>query len=122
VPDLAEAVRVVQVAVDYQTLIERLINREALAGLPLEARTLASRRVPGHQPEVLLLSPLSADLIRLCDGRRTVEEIWREIASLNIDLDGIPAHQCVLVGLEMLRHDGLIRETVTAGSQASTTD
>jgi radical SAM family protein/B12 binding protein len=115
VPDLAEAVRLVEVGVDYQTLMDRLIKMEGLADLRLESRTLASRRVHGHRPEVVQLSPLSAELIKLCDGKRTVDEIGRKVASLDVGLDGIPVDQYVLVGLEMLRGDGLIRETATAG-------
>jgi radical SAM superfamily enzyme YgiQ (UPF0313 family) len=114
IPCLAPNVRLLEVGVDYQALKQALVEKRSLGEVPRCRRRLASRKVPGKWPEVLQLSPLSASVLDLCDGRRTVEEIGREMARLALDLQGIPTDKASLLGLELLRHDHLI-EDLAAG-------
>ena len=54
------------------------------------------------------LTPLSATLLRLCDGRRTIHDVVREFSLLDTDVVGIPAEKVVLFGLMRLRDEGFI--------------
>lgn len=110
VPALARNVKLIEVEVDYRSLLECLMERRGLDRVPLGRQRLASRKLPGRWPEVLQLSPLSASILELCDGRRTVEEIGREMAGHPFGVSGVPADKACLLGLELLRHDGLVED------------
>jgi radical SAM superfamily enzyme YgiQ (UPF0313 family) len=110
IPCLAPDVRLLEVDVDYQALKEALVEKRSLNEVPRGRQRLASRKLCGRLPEVLQLSRLSASVLDLCDGRRTVEEIGKEMAKLALDLQGIPADKASLLGLELLRQDHLIEE------------
>jgi radical SAM superfamily enzyme YgiQ (UPF0313 family) len=118
VPRLAPNVRMLEVDVDYQALMESLVERRSLGQVPRNPQRLASRKLPGNWPEVLQLSPLSTRVLDLCDGRRTVEEIGREMARLTPELQGVPVDKACLVGLELLRHDHLIEDLAASGQPA----
>jgi radical SAM superfamily enzyme YgiQ (UPF0313 family) len=114
VPALAANVRLVDVSVDYRKLLDVLIEGGSLDEVPQVRQRLASRQLPGCRPEVLQLSPLSAAVLALCDGRRTVAEVGQEMARLPFDLHGIPAGQACRVGLARLQRDGLIEDLAAA--------
>lgn len=108
VPSLPENVRLLDVSVDFNSVMEHLRNGESVAGLPIQSHRLASRKLPGRWPEVVQLSHSSATLLALCDGRRSVREIITEAAETLPARNSIPVDTYCLVGLEMLRHDGLL--------------
>jgi radical SAM superfamily enzyme YgiQ (UPF0313 family) len=114
VPALAANVRLVDVSVDYRKLLDVLIEGGSLDEVPQVRQRLASRQLPGCRPEVLQLSPLSAAVLALCDGRRTVAEVGREMARLPFDLHGISAGQACQMGLARLQRDGLIEDLAAA--------
>ena len=70
--------------------------------------TIVTRETVEKRVEVLQLSPLSAELLGLCDGKRTVREIAVEFAQLNRGVDGVPAEKACIWGLELLRRQGLL--------------
>lgn len=108
VPALADNVRLVDVDVDFDEMMARVHAGKSFVGLPVGARRLASRKLPGRWPEVVQLSASSAALLALCDGRRSVREIARQVELAALNRPGIPAGPYCLVGLELLRHDGLL--------------
>ena len=57
---------------------------------------------------MLALPPLSVALLRLCDGRRTVDEITRAFRPPEDGFSGIPVDTACLFGLMQLREDGII--------------
>jgi radical SAM superfamily enzyme YgiQ (UPF0313 family) len=104
----ADGLCIVDVEVDYKALIDCLRHRGDLAGVALRDTTI----VFSHEDatlEVWQLPPLSASLLRLCDGRRTVAAIVSEFAALGMDLDGIPPEKVCLFGLLQLKEDGFVR-------------
>ena len=60
------------------------------------------------QLDVWQLPRLSASLLRLCDGRRTVREIANAFTLDGCDLDGLPIGTACVFGLTQLREDGFI--------------
>ena len=107
VPYLLDELFVVDIDVDYKELIESLRNKTDLT--PVSARdTTVVFSSTSEQLDVWQLPPLSAKLLRLCDGRRTVGEIVREFSLLEAEVDGIPVEKVCLFGLMQLREDAFI--------------
>ncbi|MEU7524425.1 radical SAM protein [Saccharothrix sp. NPDC042600] len=110
VPKLADSVRIMDVDVDFAMLVDCLVEGRPVATVTRRPHRLASRKLPGRWPEVLQLSPASMSLLELCDGERTVANIGVLVESASLGLPGIPADKYCLVGLELLRHDGLVED------------
>jgi hypothetical protein len=79
---------------------------------------LASRRLSGRPPEILQLSPVSTRLIQMCDGSRTATEIGALLPPELVAGRGIPVDKYCLVGMELLRRDGLLRDAEPPHEQA----
>lgn len=107
-PRLLPGVHVVGVSADYQEIIRRLRQGSPLHNLPDHPVKLAIRmRQPGPA-EVRQLTPLSAELLDLCERRLTVQEITEEFQQRKIELPGIPPERACLAGIEILRQQRLI--------------
>ncbi|MEO8255882.1 MAG: radical SAM protein [Acidobacteriota bacterium] len=104
----ADGLCVVDVEVDYKELIECLRNRTDLDAIGSRNTTIVFSRNEATL-NVWQLPALSAALLRLCDGHRTVGEVVRECAALGMDVDGIPPEKVCLFGLMQLKEDGFIR-------------
>jgi hypothetical protein len=79
-----------------------------LQDLPAHPVKLVIRKVPRGTVEVRQLSPLSAELLDLCEGRLTVREIAAEFLQRKIEVPGVPADQACLAGIEILRQQRLV--------------
>jgi radical SAM superfamily enzyme YgiQ (UPF0313 family) len=106
-PQLLPSVNVIKIPADYQEIVRRLQQRKSLHDLPDRPVKLAVRRT-AEQPEVRQLTPLSAELLDLCNGRSTVEDITAEFRQRKIELSGVPADKLCLAGIEILRQQRLI--------------
>lgn len=107
-PQLLPGVNVVKVPADYQEIVRRLRQRSQLNDIPDHPVKLAIRRTATGPAEVRQLSPLSAELLGLCEGSLTVEEIAAEFRQNKIEVSGVPADKLCLAGLEILRQQRLI--------------
>ena len=107
-PQLRPGVNVIKVSADYQEIVRRLRQRSPLHDMPDQPVKLAIRRTATGPADVRQLSPLSAELLGLCEGRLTVEEIAAEFRQSKIEVPGVPADKLCLAGLEILRQERLI--------------
>lgn len=107
VPYPLDAAIVVDLEADYDTLIGSLRNRHDLNLVPVRDTTIVFSTT-GDRLDTWQLPPLSAALLRLCDGTRTVAEIARAFQPVGADLEGIPAETVCLFGLAQLKDDGFI--------------
>lgn len=107
-PQLPAGVRVIGVPADYQEILRRLVQKSPLHDLPVNPVKLAIRRTSSGPAEVRQLSPLSAELLGLCEGGMTFKEITAEFQKRKIELPGIPPDRACLVGIEILRQQRLI--------------
>jgi radical SAM superfamily enzyme YgiQ (UPF0313 family) len=107
-PQLLAGVNVIEVPADYQEIIRRLRHRSPLHDIPVRQVKLAIHRTAAGPAEVRQLSPLSAELLGLCEGSLTVEEIAAEFRQNKIEVSGVPADKLCLAGLEILRQQRLI--------------
>lgn len=107
-PRLPLGVTLIQLNVDYQEVLRRLLQKGNLNDLPQSAVTLAIRRTAGKPVELLKLTPLSAELLQLCDGARTVSEIAAEFLLRNVEFSGIPPEKLCLTAIELLRQQRLV--------------
>lgn len=107
-PQLPAGVRVIGVPADYQEVLRRLVQKSPLHDLPANPVKLAIRRTPSGPAEVRQLSPLSAELLGLCEDGMTFQEITAEFLKRKIELPGIPPERACLVGIEILRQQRLI--------------
>jgi hypothetical protein len=94
--------------VDYKELIESLRTKANLSRVPERKVTVVFRATEARLIQVWQLAPLSAALLRLCDGRRTVNDIVHAFTLLETGVDGVPAEKVCLFGLMRLREDGFI--------------
>jgi hypothetical protein len=118
IPTLADNVRLVNAEFDFLALMNAIVAGDTIASVPRTSKVLASRKLPGRWPQVLQLSPMSVALLELCDGARTVAQITAEFSRMFPRSDGVAPDKATLVGLELLRHDNLIKEA-TAGQAAA---
>jgi len=112
VPCLAEGVRLIQLEVDYKRMVRSLKRRGRLRRTSRHPVTIASRK-SSQKPDqaktdFLQLSPLSAQLLNLCDGLRTVKQISDLFSSSVESIDGVSADKACVFGLEVLRLQNLI--------------
>ncbi len=110
VPGLAKNVRCIDIDVDYRSLLECLVEGRGLDHVQRGRFRLASRKIAGQWPQVLQLSPMSASILNQVDGVKTVAEIGENLAKDSIHFADAPIDTACLVGLELLRHDGLVDE------------
>jgi radical SAM superfamily enzyme YgiQ (UPF0313 family) len=108
VPCRLDNLLIMDLEVDYKELIESLRNKADLSCV--SERTVTVVFLPTEQRliQVWQLASLSATLLRLCDGRRTVHEIVQEFSLLEAGVEGVPTEKVCLFGLTQLRKDGFI--------------
>ncbi|MGB9122420.1 MAG: radical SAM protein [Candidatus Angelobacter sp.] len=105
---LLPGVKVVKLPADYQEIVRRLRHRSPLHDVPSQPVKLAIRRVPAGAAEVRQLTPLSAELLDLCEDGFTVQEITGEFLLRNIEIPGVSVDKVCLAGIEILRQQRLI--------------
>lgn len=91
----------------YKELIDNLKNGTDLNTVAVRETTIVYGTT-GDRLDTWQLPPLSAALLRLCDGKHTVAEIARLFHPSGSELDGILAEKVCLFGLMQLKEDGLI--------------
>jgi radical SAM superfamily enzyme YgiQ (UPF0313 family) len=96
-----------EITVDYHELIETLRNNADLSRVPKRDTTIIFN-LEGREVKVWQLAPLSANLLRLCDGKRTVNEIVTEFSQPRFRVEGVPPEKVCLFGLMQLKQDGII--------------
>jgi radical SAM superfamily enzyme YgiQ (UPF0313 family) len=107
-PQLLPEVSVISLSADYQEIVRRLRQRSSLSDLPDRAVKLAIRRTQPGSAEVRQLSPLSAELLDLCEEGLTVKEMAAEFLLRNLEVPGVPPERVCLAGIEILRQQRLI--------------
>src|ERR1700690_1197951 len=107
-PRLTEGLHLAELDSDYKEIIRRLREKESLDGVPALRAVVALRKSPEKRLEVVQLSDLAGQILRLCDGRRTVAEIADLLSRRGEDTAGVPPEKACLFGLELLRQEGLI--------------
>jgi radical SAM superfamily enzyme YgiQ (UPF0313 family) len=105
---LLPGVKVVNLPADYHEIVRRLRHKSPLHDVPSRSVKLAIRKVPAGSAEVRQLTPLSAELLGLCEDGLTVREITGEFLLRNIEIPGVPTNKLCLAGIEILRQQGLI--------------
>lgn len=105
---LAPGVVLVRLSVDYQNVISCLRDKRPLRDVPRRPVVVAERPLPGRRFEEVQLSPLSAALVELCDGVRTVRDIAAIFPRLGAGLDELPAEQACRFALYELAQQGLL--------------
>ncbi len=118
VPYWPANLRVLDIEIDYNELIESLRHQTDLCRISERKGTIAFLPIDtGHseqkgtdeiQMHVWQLAPLSATLLRLCDGKRTVGEIVQGFCELEKAVCEVPAEKVCLFGLMQLQKDGFI--------------
>ena len=107
VPYLLDTSVVIDLEVDYKDLIDSLKSKRDLNMVAVRDTAIVYGTT-GDRLDTWQLPPLSAALLRLCDGGHTVAEIIRLFHPGGSELDGIPADKVCLFGLMQLKEDGLI--------------
>jgi len=106
-PQLLPGVRLIGVSADYQEIVRCLRQKLPLTQVQERPVMLALCRKAGTI-EIRQLSPLSAELLGLCEGSLTVREITEEFLLRNIDVPGVPPDLVCIAGIQLLRQQGLL--------------
>ena len=107
-PVIADGVVLTECAADYQRIIRCLRRKGDLRRIPKKSTMIATRQHADERLDVVMLSPLSAQLMKLCDGERTVSEIALRLIPSGRSISNIPTDKVCVFGLEVLRQQGLI--------------
>ena len=108
VPRAAPGVLLLRLSADYERVIDCLRSNRSPRDVPRHPVVVTHRQLPGERVEVLQLSPLSAALIDLCDGVRTVQEIAALFPRLGEGLDRFPPEQACRFALNELVQQELL--------------
>lgn len=108
VPVIADGVVLTECAADYQRIIRCLRRKGDLRRIPKKSTMIATRQHVDERLDVVMLSPLSAQIMKLCDGERTVSEIASRLVPSGRAISDIPTDKVCVFGLEVLRQQGLI--------------
>jgi radical SAM superfamily enzyme YgiQ (UPF0313 family) len=108
VPRVAPGVVLLHLSADYECVIDCLRSNRSLRDVPRHPVVVADRQLPDGRVEVLQLSPLSAALIELCDGVRTVRDIATLFPRLGVGLDRFPPEPACRFALHELAQQGML--------------
>jgi hypothetical protein len=108
VPRLAPWIALFYLPADYASIIDRLRERQSPRDVQRCPMKVADRVNADGSAEVVQLSPLSAALLKLCDGTRTVEEIAAVFPQLDASLAALPARPASLFALNELARQRLL--------------
>jgi len=101
-------VALLRLSADYQSTIDCLKHRRSPKDIPRRAVTVADCLGSDGSVEVIQLSPLSAALVELCDGSRTVMDIAERFPKLEEGLDKFPKEEACLFALNELAGQRLL--------------
>jgi radical SAM superfamily enzyme YgiQ (UPF0313 family) len=99
---------VLDLEVDYKELIDSLRTGRDLTEVSERDVTVVLLPTADGRVQVWQLAPLSRIVLRLCDGRRTVEEITQEFSLTESGVGGVPAEKVCLFALMLLKEQGFI--------------
>ena len=119
VPSRVDHLRVMHLGVDYKELVAALKTGGDLGKVPEQEVTVVNLPTAERRIQIYQLAPLSAVLLNLCDGSRSVEEIGRQFSALGSGVDGVPADKVCLFGLILLAEEGFIRVPARAAQPAA---
>jgi len=108
VPHLAPGVTLLHLGAGYQHIIDCLKSNRPFTDVPRKPAVVADRQLANDSVEVLELSPLSAALMELCDGKRTLRDIARSFPRLGDGLDRFPKEPACRFALNDLARQGLL--------------
>jgi radical SAM superfamily enzyme YgiQ (UPF0313 family) len=115
IPAPSRTVTVLTLSVNYKDLIERLRARQPLTTVENTPSTIALIPNDDKSVEVRQLTPLSAAMLRLCDGTRTIKEIVQEFDRQRLAFDNISSQAVCLFAIHQLQSQGLLE---VAGQEA----
>ena len=108
-PVLAPGVRVLRLPGDYGRVVKSLKRAAPLNRWTAREVTVVARdREGGGGSDILQLSSFSAELLRLCDGARSVDAVAEAFAAVTESVRGVSARSAAIFGLELLRRQGLV--------------
>jgi radical SAM superfamily enzyme YgiQ (UPF0313 family) len=115
VPLVADGITVSELGADYPQIVRCLRRKVPLHRIRKRKVTLVTRETEEHRTELLQISQLSAELLQLCGERRTVRQVADHFSARHTAVRGVPPEKACVVGLEMLRRQGLV--VITAGHE-----
>jgi|ERR1051326_1723617 radical SAM superfamily enzyme YgiQ (UPF0313 family) len=99
IPKRMQGVRILQLQTDYKEIIQCLKQQGDLSRVPTRPVVAVIRAVSNRKSDVLQLSPASARLLLVCDGKLSVSDIAGQFS--------LPEEACIF-GLENLHQHGLV--------------
>jgi radical SAM superfamily enzyme YgiQ (UPF0313 family) len=106
-PFLAGRVTVLELDTDYKEITDCLREERSLSSVTERQVTIVFLPREG-QIQVWQLAPQCAEVLHMCDGKRTVSDISREFCRSYTDSDGIPTEKVCLFALMILREQGVL--------------
>jgi radical SAM superfamily enzyme YgiQ (UPF0313 family) len=111
VPRLAPGVHLARLPASYKVVLRSLKQKGGLDRIRKKPVTVATRASQANRAELLELTSLSARLLQLCDGVRTVAQIAERFLQVSRgadSVDGVSPETICVMGLDSLREQGLV--------------
>ncbi|HTG92408.1 MAG TPA: radical SAM protein [Pyrinomonadaceae bacterium] len=111
VPILASGARVITVDADYKRLMKCLKRRERIDQIPAKKVALVFLK-DDEQIKIIQLNDLTYQLMRLCDGSHSIEQIATEFSA--VGPSGVSPMKATMYALTLLAGKGLIETQLAA--------
>jgi len=110
IPYKPKGLHVSQLNIDYKELLQCLRNKKNLKHVPFKDVTIAFRTINRDDDEIDIraLSPLSKELLDMCDGSCSVGDIICQFTSVKPHINGVPSEKACFLALSKLFTEELI--------------
>ena len=107
-PIRAKRIYPIRLKFELAELIKYLREKKKFVTIPLTDKIVVIDLRNQEQTNVIQLSDLSAEILLLCDGEKSVGEIVKTFSAHRDSVDGVPADKACRFGLELLHQQKLI--------------
>jgi hypothetical protein len=101
-------IKLTTVEADYDKILNCLRKGIHFSNVRREKIHLATR-LKKSQAEIVRIPPLAAEILRLCNGKRTMSAILTTFAKRHPTVDAMSGSKACLYGLNLLNEQRLIR-------------
>jgi hypothetical protein len=108
---LSNSIVLTTVEADYEEILRCLRRKRNFLNVDRK-KTFLVTRFEGSKMRVVQIAPLAAEILRLCNGKRTMGSIIKEFTKHHASINGIDGYRACMHGITMLIEQEFIQKRV----------